>query len=71
MAAAVMEVVFEHHPAQLSVEEVVRYLGDPALCDGNDVRDAIGDLARVGLLHRSSEFVFATRAAVRAAELGI
>jgi hypothetical protein len=71
-AAAVMEVVFEHHPAHLSLGEIVRCLAaDPVLCDGNDVRDAIGDLASVGLLHRCGEFVFATLAALRAAELGI
>ncbi len=72
IASVVMEVVFDHLPAHLSVEEVMRCLGvDTALCDPIDVRDAIGDLARAGLLHRSGDFVFATRAAVRAAELGL
>jgi hypothetical protein len=73
IASAVMEVVFEHHPAQLSIEEVIRDVATDltSLGDRNNVSDAIRDLAGAGLLHRSGEFVFATRAAVRAAELGI
>lgn len=73
IASAVLEVVFDDHPAHLSVEEVIREVAtDPAnVGERCDVADAIRDLAGVGLLHRNGEFVFATRAAVRAAELGI
>jgi hypothetical protein len=73
IASAVLEVVFDSHPTHLSVEEVIREVAtDPAnVGERCDVADAIRDLAGVGLLHRSGEFVFATRAAVRAAELGI
>jgi hypothetical protein len=73
IASVVMEVVFEHYPAQLSIEEVIRNVAaDPAsLGNRTDVSDAICDLIRAGLLHRSGDFAFATRAAVRAAELGL
>lgn len=46
-----------------SVDEVVREIGTPA---------ASGSLARLygtGLVHRRGEFVFATRAAVRSAQI--
>jgi hypothetical protein len=73
LEAVVLEVMLDDNPALMSIEEVVReVVNDPAnLEDSDDVRNAIRELIRSGLLHRSGEFVFATRAAVRAAELGI
>jgi len=46
-----------------TVDEIARELGAAT------VDDAVGSLARAGLLHRCGEFVFPTRAARRADEL--
>jgi hypothetical protein len=72
-ASAVLEIVLDDHPAHFHVEEIIReVVADPtAFGDRSDVDDAVRDLARAGLLHCSGDFVFATRAAVRAAKLGI
>jgi len=71
--AVVLEIVLDHHPAHLSVEEVINEAAEDPLrfSDRTDTSEAIRDLVRTGLLHRSGKFVFATRAAVRVAELGI
>ncbi len=71
--SVVFEAVLDAYPAQMSIEEVAREAAtDPAsFGDRNDVSNAISDLVRSGLLHRSGKFVFATRAAVRAVELRI
>jgi len=47
-----------------SDEEIARAIGDPVAA-----ADAIGALARAGLVHRLSGFVFASRSAVRATRL--
>lgn len=72
-ASAVMEILVEDYPAQFHVEEVIREVAPDATAfgDRDDVENAIRDLVRAGLLHRSGGFVFATRASIRAAELGI
>jgi hypothetical protein len=44
-----------------SVEELTRELGDPLA-----VGDAVGSLHAVGLIHRSGDLIFPTRAAIRA-----
>jgi hypothetical protein len=49
-----------------SVDEIVREYGDHA-----DAIDALARLHGVGLIHRSGEFVWATRAAIRADEISI
>jgi hypothetical protein len=50
-----------------SVEEVIRELGNR-----NNAIDAIARLYGVGLIHRTSDdFVWATRAAIRADEIAI
>jgi hypothetical protein len=36
---------------------------------GPDARESLGRLQRAGLVHRSGDFVWATRAAIRAREL--
>ena len=73
IASAVLEVVFDDYPAHMSIEEIIRAVAtDPSrFGDRDDVSNAIRDLVRAGLLHRNGEFVFPTRAAVRAAELMI
>ena len=69
----VFDLLLEHHPALLSVEEVIREMTDRP--DEFAVRDtvdnAIRDLVGAGLLHRHGPFVSATRAAVRFDELAI
>jgi hypothetical protein len=50
--------------APLTVEEVVRVVGD-----GVGVIDAVARLHGDGLIYRCNEFVFATRAARRFAEI--
>jgi hypothetical protein len=68
---AVLAVVLDAHPAQRSIEEIVRELvQDPAEFGERDrVENAIRDLVGAGLLHRHGPFVFATHAAVRLNEL--
>jgi hypothetical protein len=69
---AVLGLLLEHHPALLSIDEVIRYLSpDPADFAERDAIDvAIGALARAGLAHRLERFVFATAAAVDVERLG-
>lgn len=73
VASALLETVLDDYPAHLHLEELIRELAaDPtAFGERSDVTDAIRDLVRAGLLHRQGDFVFATRAAVRSAELRI
>jgi hypothetical protein len=68
---AVLGLLLDEHPAQLSLEEVVRELTDrPEDFDARDiVETAVRGLVRVGLVHRHGPFVFATHAAVRFNEL--
>jgi len=73
IASTMLDVLLDYHPAHLSAEEVIREVAaDPSsFSDRSETDEAIRELVRAGLLHRSGEFVFATRAAVRASELGI
>ena len=67
LAAAVLGLLIVEHPAQLSVAELARHFSDPLTpVPGEEVSDALADLVGDGLVHRSGEFYFATRAAVRA-----
>jgi hypothetical protein len=68
---AVLGLLLDAHPAQRSVEEVVREMTDrPDEFPARDaVLNAVRDLAGAGLIHRHGPFVFATRAAVRFDEL--
>jgi hypothetical protein len=72
-ASVVLEIVLDDYPAHFHVEEIIREVaGDPtAFGERNDVSNAIRDLTKIGLIHRHGDFVFATRAAVRSAELRI
>ena len=53
-----------HDPVPWSVDEIGGTLEDRA-----DAEDAVGGLARAGLVHRLGEFVFPTHAARRSDEL--
>ena len=68
---AVLQQLLDLHPTRLTIAELTRELSGDR--DGFAERDAleraIRDLAAVGLLHRSDEFVAPTRAALRFSEL--
>ena len=68
---AALAILLDAHPAQLSVNELVRELTDrPDEFGPRDAIDnAVRDLVGAGLVHRHGAFVFATRAAVRFDEL--
>jgi hypothetical protein len=53
-------------PALWSVDEVAREYGDRMRAE-----DALENLRGAGLIHRCGEFVFATRAAVRSAQIAL
>jgi hypothetical protein len=73
LAHPVLDLLLEHYPALISIDEVVRHIApDPAdFVDRDDVHVAIQDLAQVGLVHRLHEFAFASAAAVSFAALDI
>jgi hypothetical protein len=62
----VLGLLLEHHPALLSIDEVVRYVApDPAgFAERDAVEVAIRALAEAGLAHQLERFVFATAPAV-------
>jgi Fe2+ or Zn2+ uptake regulation protein len=68
---AALAILLDAHPAQLSVDELVRELTDrPDEFGPRDAIDnALRDLVGAGLVHRHGTFVFPTRAAVRFDEL--
>ena len=47
-----------------SVDEIIREYGEPTTAT-----DALSNLNGVGLIHRSGDFVFATRAAIRFSQI--
>ncbi len=68
---AVLLVALDHHPAQLTLAELVRETAaDPADFGELDAGErAVADLVGAGLLHRNGELVLPTRAAIRFDEL--
>lgn len=60
VAEAILGLVVDDHPVLWSADEVKRAMGPTSAAD---VEDAIAILHADGLVHRSGEFVFATRAA--------
>jgi predicted transcriptional regulator with HTH domain len=68
---AVLELLLEQHPAQLSISELSSELSsDPSsFAEQDAIENAVRELVGVGLVHRHGGFVFPTRAAVAAAEL--
>jgi hypothetical protein len=63
----VLEMLLALHPAQLTVEELVRELGQAPTggSAGTVVEEAVRNLIAAGLLHRHGPFVVPTRAALR------
>lgn len=68
---AILALLLDAYPAQLSVDEVLRQMTDRPDEFGprDQVDNAIRDLVAAGLLHRHGRFVFAARAAIRFDEL--
>lgn len=72
--SAVLRQVLEHHPAGLTLDELIRELnggGTREFEEIDRVNRAVRDLAGTGLVHRpgEDEIVRPTRAAVRFSEL--
>jgi len=69
---AVLGLLLEHHPALLSIDEIVRYVAlDPADFAARDpVHVAIRALVQAGVAHRLDRFVFAAAPAVYFERLG-
>lgn len=69
--SAVLRQLLDLHPTQLTIAELVREFGDDggSFAERDAVERAVRDLAAVGLLHKSSDFVTPTRAALRFSEL--
>jgi hypothetical protein len=69
--SAVQGQLFDLHPTQVTVAELVREIGGEQADFGerDAIERAIRDLGGAGLLHRNDDFVMATRAALRFSEL--
>jgi hypothetical protein len=69
--SAVLRQLLDLHPTRLTVSELTRELcvDRRGFAERDALERAIRDLAAVGLLHRSEEFVAPTRAALRFSEL--
>lgn len=70
---AVLGVLLGAHPAQRSIEEIVRESTSrpDEFAERDRIENAVRDLVGAGLAHRHGPFVFATHAAVRSDELRI
>lgn len=68
VSSAALCLILELHPAHFHIEELIREMAnDPSnVSDRDYVTVAVDSLHRSGLVHRSGEFVFASRAAVQA-----
>ena len=62
----VLDLLLEHHPALLSVEEVIREMtaGADEFAARDRIEVAVRRLVETGLAHRLGPFVFASHAAV-------
>jgi hypothetical protein len=69
--AAVLTVLLDLHPTQLTLEELVREVAgeDARFAEHDAIERAVRDLGGAGLLHRVEERAFPTRAALRFSEL--
>ena len=65
LAHPVLAHLLEHHPALLSVEEVIRAVtaGSEGFAERDDVEIGLRELVQAGLVHRLGSFVFASYAA--------
>jgi Fe2+ or Zn2+ uptake regulation protein len=68
---SVLDLLLEHHPALLSVEEVIREMtaGADEFAARDRIEVALRRLVETGLAHRLGPFVFASHAAVSARAL--
>jgi hypothetical protein len=55
----VLALILSEHPAQLTIPEIAREIGEPPAVD-----QAVDDLARAGLLRQEGASVLPTRAAL-------
>jgi hypothetical protein len=62
---SVLELLLEHHPGLLSLEEIIRDLtaGSESFAERDRVEVAVRELVEAGLANRLGPFVFASRAA--------
>lgn len=62
---AILELLLDHHPGLLSIDEVVRNMtpGADTFAKRDAVRVALRELVQAGLAHRLGSFVFASYAA--------
>jgi hypothetical protein len=69
--SAVLRQLLDLHPTRLTLEELWRELGGDrgGFAERDALERAVRDLTAVGLLHRGTEFVTPTRAALRFSEL--
>lgn len=67
LESATLQQVLALHPTTLSLDELVRELGEED--DAEPVERAVRDLTAAGLLRRSGDLVSPTRAALRFDEL--
>jgi DNA-binding IclR family transcriptional regulator len=63
--SALLQQVLALHPAAVTLDELIRELGEEL----DDVERAVRDLVAAGLLHRSDALVLPSRAALRFDEL--
>ena len=63
LAEAILGLLIDGHPVIWSVAELDRTLTAPDATPTKATEDALASLYADGLIHRSGEFVFATRAA--------
>jgi hypothetical protein len=67
IASALLALLLDHHPALLSIDEVVRALtaGSDSCADRDAIDVALRELVEAGLAHRIGSFAFASHAASR------
>lgn len=64
-AGTVLALLLDHHPALLSVDEVIRAItaGSDSFAERDRVDVALREIVEAGLAHRLGPFVFASHAA--------
>jgi hypothetical protein len=68
--SAVLQQVLDLHPVLVTMDELVRAVGDsPDFAERDAIERAVRDLVAVGLLHNHEVFIVPTRAALRFSEL--
>ena len=69
--SAVLELLLDHHPALLSIDELVREMtaGSDSFAERDRVDVAVRELVEAGLAHRLDAFAFASHAAACFSEL--